>query len=83
MAKKKQKVERLVRDPRNAPELVLRRLQAKLLPEQELDIVAINMLTGEYVLGKTMKEAMGKFRAQWPDYPIYVCRADGGPACRL
>src|SRR5262249_13672064 len=41
------KPERMVRDPRNQPHLVLRRIQAKHLPEHELDYVAINLFTGE------------------------------------
>lgn len=77
------KPERLVRDPKNRPEFVLRRIQRELTPEQERDIVAINMLTGEYVLGKTLREVEQAFHAKWPGYPSYVCRADGGPAARL
>lgn len=61
----------------------MRRIQAKLMPEHELDIVAINMLTGDYTIGKTMKEVMDQFNAQWPGYPSYVCRVDGGPAVRI
>jgi hypothetical protein len=66
-------------DPRNAPELVLRRIQAGLTPEHELDIVAINMLTGEYVLGKTIAEAEKEFRDKWPDAPSYMCSLNAAP----
>lgn len=75
--------ERLVRDPKNRPELVLRRIQAELMPDHELDIVCINLINGEWVIGKTLREAQKKFRAKWPDYPYYFCRVDGGPAGRL
>jgi phenylalanine-4-hydroxylase len=77
------KPEKLVRDPKNRPEYVLRRLQRELTPENEMDIVCINLMNGEWVMGKTLWEAMDKFHAKWPDYPFYFCRADGGPAARL
>jgi hypothetical protein len=77
------KPERMVRDPMNAPHLVLWRIQQKLMPEHALDIVAINMINGEYVLGKTMREAEDAFEAKWPGYPSYVCRLDGGGAARI
>jgi hypothetical protein len=67
-------------DPRNAPEVVLRRIQAELTPERELDIVAINMLNGEYVLGKTIGEAEQDFRAKWPDAPSFICRVNARPS---
>jgi len=65
-------------DPRNAPELVLRRIQADLLSEHESGVVAINMLSGEYVLGKTTREAESAFRAKWPDAPSYMCNLNAG-----
>jgi phenylalanine-4-hydroxylase len=66
------KPERMVRDPRNQPHLVLRRIQAKHLPEHELDWVAINMLTGEYVFAPNCGKATKEFDKRWPDAPIYV-----------
>lgn len=70
----------MVRDPRNQPKMVLRRIQPELTPEQQLQMIAINVLTGEYVLGDTVTEALDKFEAKWPDAPFYFCRADGEPA---
>src|SRR5262249_35090630 len=77
------KPEKMVRDPRNHPKLVLRRIQAKLMPEHELDIVAINLHTGEYVRGKTWGEAERVFRARWREGGSYICRVEGGPAARI
>jgi phenylalanine-4-hydroxylase len=64
--------ERMVRDPRNQPHLVLRRIQAKHLPEHELDYVAINLFTGEYVFGRTPNAALKEFDKRWPDAASYV-----------
>jgi hypothetical protein len=77
------KPEKYVRDPNNAPERVLKRIQRELGPEHEFDIVAINMHTGEYVLGKTMGEVERAFRVRWPDAASYMCRVDGGPAGKM
>jgi hypothetical protein len=72
MIDRNQKPERMVRDPRNQPHLVLNRIRAKHLPEHELDYVAINILTGEYVFGRTPGAAMREFNKRWPDGGIYV-----------
>jgi len=83
MARKNLKVERMVRDPRNQPRMVLKRIQAELTPEQQLQMIAINYMNGEFVLGDTVTQAIKKFVAKWPDDPYYFCRADGQPADRL
>jgi len=83
VTQEKQKPAKLVRDPRNHPDLILRRIQAKHMPEQELDYVAINLMNGEYVIAGTPELAMQEFERRWPKYPCYLCRVDGGPAYNL
>jgi hypothetical protein len=41
------------------------------------------MATGEYVLGKTPHEVFAAFRARWPEYLMFRCRVDGGPATKF
>jgi hypothetical protein len=74
MIDRNQKPERMVRDRRNQrrPHLVRNRIRARHLPEHELDYVAINMLTGEYVFGHTPGAGMREFNKRWPDGGIYV-----------
>jgi clan AA aspartic protease len=83
MVTEKPKPEKLVRDPRNHWKLVLRRVQAKHMPERELDIVVINLMNGEYVIASTPQLALKEFDARWPGAPSYICRVDGGPAYSL
>ena len=80
---KKQEVERWVRDPKNQPELVLRRIQRELGPERELEFVAINLFNVEYVIASDPNVAMKEFDKRWPGDGMYICRVDGGPAFRL
>ena len=80
---KKQEVERWVRDPNNAPERVLRRVQRELGPERELEFVAINLYNGEFVVATDPNAAVREFHKRWPDDGYYLCRVDGGPAFRL
>ena len=77
------KPERMVRDPKNAIDQVLRRIQAELMPEHALKILAINMYNGEYAMADDMNKALKEFRARWPDDGVYLIRVDGGPAGRL
>jgi hypothetical protein len=53
------------------------------MPEHAAEIVAINMVTGEYVLGRTSGEASDAYRARWPDILMFMCRVDGGPATKF
>jgi phenylalanine-4-hydroxylase len=77
------KPEKMVRDPNNAPERVLKRIQRELGPEHDFDVVAINIFTGEYVLGKTYGEVERAFRAKWPEGGSHICRVDGSPAINM
>jgi hypothetical protein len=61
----------------------LKAIQAKLLPEHAKETVAINMVTGEYVLGRTPREAARAFEARWPDVLMFRCRVDGGPVAKF
>jgi len=61
----------------------LKRIQKELLPEHADEFVAINMETGEYVIGKSNADATRAFWRRWPDTFMYVCRVDGGPATKF
>lgn len=61
----------------------LRRAQADLLPEHAQEFIAINMETGEYVLGKTPRETFLASNERWPHTLMYSCRVDGGPATKF
>ena len=62
---------------------ILQVLQKTLLPEHATEIVAINVETGEYVLGRTVSEALTAFRTRWPNQLAYFIRAEGGPAAKF
>ena len=61
----------------------LKKIQEELMPDHTQEIVAINVDTGEYVLGHSFVEATDAFDARWPHALSFVCRVDGGPALRL
>jgi hypothetical protein len=61
----------------------LKKIQEDLMPAHTQEIVAINVDTGEYVLGHSFVEATDAFDARWPHALSFVCRIDGGPALRL
>jgi hypothetical protein len=61
----------------------LEEAQKSLLPEHADRFIAINMATGEYVLGDTSNEAFNKFLDRWPDNMMFLCRVDGGPAIKF
>jgi hypothetical protein len=61
----------------------LKKIQEDLMPEHAKEIVAINAITGEYVLGQSFVEATDAFDARWPHALSFVCRVDRGPALRL
>ncbi len=61
----------------------LQRIQADLMPDQANEIVAINMETGEYVVGKDKREVTRTFRSRWPNTLMFRSRVDGGPVTRF
>ncbi len=62
---------------------ILEELQKTLMPDHADEIIAINVQTGEYTLGRTMNEAIFAFRKRWPDLVSYVIRVDGGPVVKF
>jgi hypothetical protein len=65
------------------PDYLLKKLQWQLMPKHANEHVAINLETGEYVLGRTPGEAFRAFEARWPNKPMYKRRVDGGPSVKL
>lgn len=65
------------------PERLLQHIQAKHMPAQKLDIVAINLENGEYIIAADANQALKGFRERWPEDGFYLCRVDGGPAMKL
>ncbi len=61
----------------------LAELQKTLMPEHAAEFVAINMVTGDHVLGKTAHEAVMQHRSRWPDHLFFLCRVNGGPAYKF
>lgn len=61
----------------------LNEAQKVLMPEQAAKFIAINMVTGEYVLGDRPGKASAAFQARWPDHLFFLCRVDGGPAYKF
>jgi hypothetical protein len=61
----------------------LKRIQEELMPDHAAEIVAINMMTGEYVLAPTSGQAFEAYRARWPDILMFLCRVDGGPSTKF
>jgi hypothetical protein len=59
---------------------ILKELQKTLLPEHANEIIAIDVESGDYCLGKTSREAWTALRQRHPDRVAYVARVDGGPA---
>jgi hypothetical protein len=71
-----QKLEDLVR---NAESLYERELRSKLEPAHRDDFVAIEPISGEFYLGKTLSQAMGAARAAHPNRLSHAMRV-GHPA---
>ena len=69
--------------PKTAEATFLERIQRELLPDQLKGFIAINMDSGEFVLGAQPHLAFAAFRARWPNSPMYLCRGDGGPAAKF
>jgi len=84
MARLKLKTPRLARTEftRRAEEY-LKDIQKKLMPEHARDVVAINMETGEYVVGRTSGEVFEASSERWPNAFTYICRVDGGPSTKF
>lgn len=61
----------------------LEKIQQELMPEKARMVVAINMNTGEYVLGEDSGKAYQAFRRKWPGVFYYMCRVDGSPSVRM
>ena len=61
----------------------LEKIQQELMPEKAKSVVAINLDTGEYVLGKDSGEAAIAFKKRWPQMGYFICRADGTPSGRM
>lgn len=64
-------------------EALLARIRSELTPEQARDYLAINMATGEYVVGKTPVATTAAYDARWPEGGFYRCRVDGSPFGKL
>lgn len=58
-------------------------VQAELLPEHADDIIAINLETGEYVVGPSVHEAHVSARERWPHQLMYLCRPNGRPVIKF
>ena len=62
---------------------ILKDLQKVLLPDHASEILAINVETGEYTLGRTTIEARKAFRERWPDQIAFLVRVDGSPVTKF
>lgn len=63
-------------------EAILRELQKTLLPVHADEIIAIDVESGDYYLGKTRHEAIAAFRQHHPDRVAFMIRVDGGPVVK-
>jgi hypothetical protein len=57
---------------------LLEELQKILLPEHADEVIAIDVESGGYVLGKTPTETALKFRERFPGKLMFLVRVDGG-----
>ncbi len=73
------------RQAQQRAEQFLVEIQKELTPDQAAQLVAINLETGEYVLGKEgeVLEVSRAFRKRFPDQLPYVVRVDGGPVTKF
>jgi hypothetical protein len=62
---------------------VLKKLQEVLLPEHADKIIALDLETEEYCLGKTSREAVDAFKERYPGQRPFVIRVDGGPVIKF
>lgn len=56
----------------------LQDLQRTLLPKYADKVIAIDVESGGYVLGRTRSEAFRKFSKKFPGNVAFVARVDGG-----
>jgi len=61
----------------------LRNLQGSLLPQDADKVIAIEVETGEYCLGRSSREAVDALRSRFPDRVAWVARVDGSPVLHL
>lgn len=61
----------------------LLKIQEDLMPEKAEMVVAINLDTGEYVLGSDTAQARAGYLERWPEGGYYICRVDGSPAMQV
>jgi len=71
------------RDFSKRAERRLAELQPALLPEHAVEVIAINVDTGEYLLAPDSGTAWQEFRNRWPGTLGFVCRVDGGPVVKF
>lgn len=62
---------------------ILEEIQRTLMPEHASELVAINVETGEYVLGNAVNKVTTAFRRRWPRQIFYLIRVDGGPVFKF
>ena len=62
---------------------ILQEIQKNLLPEHASDFVAINVETGEYVVGPAKEEVRKVFRQRWPGTLPFLARVDGQPTIKF
>lgn len=58
----------------------LQKIQDELMPEKADMVVAINLETGEYVLGNDTAQARAAYLQRWKEGGYYICRVDGSPS---
>jgi hypothetical protein len=61
----------------------LEKIQEEHMPDKAKMVVAINMETGEYVLGEDSRSASQAFFKRWPQGGYFMCRVDGTPSMRM
>jgi hypothetical protein len=59
---------------RQAEELYRTKLRAQLEPQHDDEFVAIEPISGDYFLGRTLSEAIGRSRETYPDRLAHAMR---------
>ena len=62
---------------------LLKEAQKVLMPERAQECIAINLETGEYVVGKTPTSASEAFRKRWGNAPKFASHVDGSPLIKF
>lgn len=60
----------------------IRELEKVLLPEHKGEIIAVEPESGDYFLGKTLREANRKALEKYPDKVFFASRLGGGNVIR-